>query len=285
MRAKDALKQALREEFVPALRAAGFKGTYPTWRLQVGDTTAVVTILAGQYNEGTYGTFEGAMSVVTPAWKEWLESEFSGGWYEPRKPGREQYWDGIARLALTPLNRSGGRSGWTIDSVDDAKIVARQMTEALNAGQLANLLRLTDPAELLADLTTITSSPPIRQVPRQRVALGRRLPGCPDRARRPAQRPRWPRVQSRMPTPRAMGQPPPGTHRTDPPRHQRRSVGSRTSRTPEQRGAVEPLSPNHARGASPSENHPFRAATCRPRVGSVSGSEVDLSDSTWVVKA
>ncbi|WP_191563197.1 DUF4304 domain-containing protein [Janibacter melonis] len=160
MRARDALKQALREEFVPTLRAAGFKGTYPTWRLQVGDTTAVVTILAGQYNEGTYGTFEGAMSVVTPAWKEWLESEFSGGWYEPRKPGREQYWDGIARLALTPLNRSGGRSGWTIDSVDDAKIVARQMTEALNAGQLANLLRLTDHAELLADLATITSSPP-----------------------------------------------------------------------------------------------------------------------------
>lgn len=160
MRARDALKQALRDDFVPTLRVAGFKGTYPTWRLHTGDTVAVVTVLAGQYNEDTYGTFEVAMSIVTPAWKEWLESKFSGGWYEPRKPGREQHWDGIARLTLTPLTRTNSLYDWMIDSVDDAKTVARQMTEALDAGQLANLLRLTHPDELLTDLDIINSLPP-----------------------------------------------------------------------------------------------------------------------------
>lgn len=156
------MKQALRDDFVPTLRAAGFKGTYPTWRLHTGDTVAVVTILAGQYNEDTYGTFEVMMSVVTPAYKEWLEDENRRHGWKPRKPGREQVWDGIARMTLSPLNPRDGRHDWTIDSVADAHTAARQMTEALNAGQLANLLRLTDPAELLADLTTIANLPPTK---------------------------------------------------------------------------------------------------------------------------
>ncbi|WP_163562476.1 DUF4304 domain-containing protein [Janibacter melonis] len=159
MRARDSLKQALRDDFVPTLRAAGFKGTYPTWRLHTGDTVAVVTVLAGQYNEGTYGTFEVMMSVVTPAYKEWLEAKYLRHGWKPRKPGREQVWDGIARMTLTPLNPRDGRHDWTIDSVADAQTAARQMTETLNADQLANLLRLTDPAELLTDLTAITNLP------------------------------------------------------------------------------------------------------------------------------
>ncbi|WP_252975700.1 DUF4304 domain-containing protein [Janibacter melonis] len=172
MRAKDALKQALREEFVPTLRAAGFKGTYPTWRLPAGDAVAVVSIFAGQYNEGTYGTFDVMMAVVTPAWSEWQADDVSSLWGSVTKrgerhplralpqPGREHYWDGLARLTLTPLTPTKSLYDWMIDSVEDAQTVARQMTEALNAGQLANLLRLTDPDELLADLTTIANLSP-----------------------------------------------------------------------------------------------------------------------------
>ncbi|WP_163562473.1 DUF4304 domain-containing protein [Janibacter melonis] len=160
MRARDALKQALREEFVPTLRAAGFKGTYPTWRLPAGDAVAVVSIYAGQYNEGTYGTFDVMMAVVTPAWSEWQADDVSGIWGSPTKPGRERYWDGIARLTLTPLTPTNSLYDWMINSVKDAQTVAHQMTQALNAGQLANLLRLTNPDELLADLTTIANLPP-----------------------------------------------------------------------------------------------------------------------------
>lgn len=96
MLARLALKHALQSEFVPALRAAGFRGTFPTWRLVRDGHVAVVHVHSGQYNEGSRADFEVMMSVVSPAWWAWMhECAHETIWGSSSRSGREHFTDGL----------------------------------------------------------------------------------------------------------------------------------------------------------------------------------------------
>lgn len=158
MRAIDALKQSLKHEFVPTLRAAGFAGTYPTWRLRADDAVAVVNVQAGQNNEGTHGTFAVNLAVVPRAWWEWTHDESAGLLRRSASAeGREQEYDGLLRKRLVPRGSRRRDHWWTINSVPEAVEAAGGMAAALRAGPLDDLIRFTDPDQLITHLRADTS--------------------------------------------------------------------------------------------------------------------------------
>lgn len=152
--AKDALKSAVKDGFVPTLRAAGFKGTYPTWRLERDGDTAVVNIQSGRYNEGTHGTFYVNLSVVPPSWWAWThECAPDSPWGSSSQPGRAHDWDGLYRGRLmSPGKLIGGPPQWTVDSPAHARAASAEMTAALNDVGMAEMLELMGPGRMLSAL-------------------------------------------------------------------------------------------------------------------------------------
>lgn len=146
------MKTAVKEDLVPTLKAVGFKGTYPTWRLERHGDVAVVNIQSGQYNEGTHGTFYGNLAVVPPSWWAWThECAPDTFWGSASKPGRAHDWDGLYRgRLLRPGKRKDDPSEWTVDSPAQARAVATEMTAALNGGGLSEVLELMGPGRMLA---------------------------------------------------------------------------------------------------------------------------------------
>lgn len=126
------MKSAVRDNMVPTLKAAGFKGTYPTWRLEREGDVAVVNIQSGQYNEGTQGTFYVNLAVVPPSWWAWThECAPDTFWGSASKPGRAHDWDGLYRgRLLRPGKRRGPSAKWTVDSLAQAKVVVAEMASA-----------------------------------------------------------------------------------------------------------------------------------------------------------
>lgn len=159
---------------MPTLRAVGFTGTYPTWRLERGGDVAVVNIQSGQYNEGTHGTFYGNLAVVPPSWWAWThECAPDTFWGSASKPGRAHDWDGLYRGRLRrPGKRKDDSSAWTwtVDSPGQARAAASEMTAALNDGGLSGVLELMGPGRMLAAVRSgaIDESSPVLDRPGMR---------------------------------------------------------------------------------------------------------------------
>ncbi|MDF2091605.1 DUF4304 domain-containing protein [Knoellia sp. 3-2P3] len=175
MLAKEALKGALRTEFGPLLRSLGFRGAFPTWRLQQGDDVAVVDIQPGRYNEGDFGDFYVNLAIVPAAWWAWTH-ECAGDtpWGSDSPKGRAREWDGLYRARSAPDDGQGrSDAGWPLDGVEEAATVAARMTSAL-PGALDPLLELLRPGRLLDamhsglidDQTPLNDRPGMRDIVR-----------------------------------------------------------------------------------------------------------------------
>ncbi|MFC7488129.1 DUF4304 domain-containing protein [Knoellia sp. CPCC 206453] len=172
MLARDALKLAVKANVVPTLRAAGFKGTYPTWRLEHDGDTAVVSIQSGQYNEGTYGSFYVSLSVVPPCWWVWThECAQETPWGSSSKPGRALPWDGLYRgLLIPPGKRNHDSTEWTVDSLAQARAASAEMTAALQDVGIRTMLGLMGPGRMLTALRSgaIDATSPVLDRPGMR---------------------------------------------------------------------------------------------------------------------
>ncbi|MFC7487909.1 DUF4304 domain-containing protein [Knoellia sp. CPCC 206453] len=172
MLAKDALKSAVKGNVVPTLRAAGFKGTYPTWRLERDGDTAVVNIQSGQYNEGTHGTFYVNLSVVPPSWWAWThECAPDSPWGSSSQPGRAHDWDGLYRGRLMrPGQHNDDSSEWTVNSPEQARAASAEMAAALNDVGMAEMLELMGPGRMLSALRSgaIDATSPVLDRPGMR---------------------------------------------------------------------------------------------------------------------
>lgn len=150
MLARDAMKAAITVDFVPLLREAGFKGTYPTWRLTKGDDVLVVRLVIGGYPEGTYAEFSVLLAVVPHSWWAWTHDEATNGLFaSTSKPGRDQAHDGFS-FVLDPRGEVWDSDhAWKVNSPADAKGVSAQMTAALSEHGLEQLVELTETGRLL----------------------------------------------------------------------------------------------------------------------------------------
>ena len=152
MLARDALKVAARTELVPMLRSYGFRGSFPTWRLQRGDDCAVVEIQAGQHNEGESGQFYLKLALVPGVWWDWThECASLTPWGSASKAGKVREWDGLYRADLAPTGEGQDVIPWTVVSEGQAAAVAVNMTAMLRV-VLDATLDLLRPSELLAAL-------------------------------------------------------------------------------------------------------------------------------------
>lgn len=148
MLARDALRQAVKTTLAPALRARGFRGTYPTWRLQREGDVVLVNLFGSQFNEGPYGDFLLTIGVVPAAWWSWSHecavghSLFESG----SRPGKEQPWDCLSSKIVRPRGR---REQWPVDADQDVTAVAEAMTAAALRA-LPAALALTGPGRLAA---------------------------------------------------------------------------------------------------------------------------------------
>lgn len=157
--ARNALKQALRAEFVPALRGAGFRGTFPTWRLVRDGHVAVVHVATE--GEGSHGFFQVMTAVVSPAWWAWKhECPHVTIFGSESRSGKEQFTDGVyqrqlRRGSIMPASTSWEWEWeWEMTSVEDATLIAADMTQSLVTTGMPKLLELMDPEVLLQAVTS-----------------------------------------------------------------------------------------------------------------------------------
>jgi hypothetical protein len=146
------MRTALRTNVVPVLRRAGFRGTFPTWRLERHGDVAVVNVQSGQYNEGTHGEFYVNLSVVPPSWWAWThECAAQTMWGSDSKDGNAKESDGLYRGRLARLGGRGSKAfEWTVDSAEQAKTVSAAMARALEDGSLETMLDLMGPGRMLS---------------------------------------------------------------------------------------------------------------------------------------
>jgi hypothetical protein len=113
--ARDALKTALRTDVVPVLRTAGFRGTFPTWRLERHGDVALVNVQASKYDVGVHGDFFVNLSVVPPSWWAWThECAAQTMWGSNSQEGHAREWDGLYRGAARPVGETR-LQGWPVD--------------------------------------------------------------------------------------------------------------------------------------------------------------------------
>lgn len=157
--ARMALKQALRAEFVPALRGAGFRGTFPTWRLVRDGHVAVVHVATA--GEGSHGDFQVMTAVVSPAWWAWKhECPHVTIFGSESQSGKERFTDGVyqrllRRGSIMPASKSWEWGWeWEMTSVEDATLIAADTTQSLVTTGIPKLLELMDPEVLLQAVTS-----------------------------------------------------------------------------------------------------------------------------------
>lgn len=170
MVAKDALRQAVKTDLGPFLRAVGFVGTFPVWRLHREGDIAVVEVWADKYNEGTYGQFYLTVAVVPPAWWAWThECAVDHPRGSTSREGRAREWDGLYCALLAPPG-PGPREAWEVDSVARAMEVSAGMTDAIRGRGLPSMLELMGPGRMLAALRAgrIDDTTPVRDRPGMR---------------------------------------------------------------------------------------------------------------------
>lgn len=148
MLARDALRQAVKTTLAPALRANGFRGTYPTWRLEREGDVVVVNLFGSKFNEGPYGDFLLTVGVVPASWWAWSHecAQGSSAFESESRPGKEQPWDCLSSKIVRPRGR---REQWPVDADQDVTAVAEAMTAAALRA-LPAALALTGPGRLAA---------------------------------------------------------------------------------------------------------------------------------------
>ncbi len=148
MLARDALRQAVKTTLAPALRGNGFRGTYPTWRLQHEGDVVLVNLNGSKFNEGTYGDFLLTVGVVPAAWWAWSHecAQGSSVFESESRPGKEQPWDCLYSRVVRPRGR---REQWPVDADQDFTAVGEAMTAAVLRA-LPSVLALTGPGQLAA---------------------------------------------------------------------------------------------------------------------------------------
>lgn len=150
MLANKALREAVKSSVAPALRDAGFRGTYPTWRYERDGDVAVVNIRGDKFNEDTYGRFLVNIAMVPSAWWAWShecarDHPVLGS---TSQEGKAQEWDGMYRSIVAPTTKRGDEH-WEVRSTTDAATVATLMTEALLEDGLPRLMDLMGTARTL----------------------------------------------------------------------------------------------------------------------------------------
>jgi hypothetical protein len=152
MTARDALKVSLRENFAPTLRAAGFRGTYPTWRrTEPSGDVAIVNVQPSVYNEGDLGEFYVNLAVVPAPWWIWQKECLSRISPLEAAPGKlPMEYNGLYRARLAPKGtRTPGTYQWVVDSVDGTSRTAAAMAAALEAQGLPALQDFLTPGKML----------------------------------------------------------------------------------------------------------------------------------------
>jgi hypothetical protein len=157
MLARDALTAAFRDAVVPLLRAAGFKGTYPTWRRaeESGDV-AIVNLQAGSYNESGFGEFYVNLAAVPEPWWAWQSECYAVVSPLAGEIGNvPAEYNGLYRSRLAPRGtRTAGTHRWTVTSTDGARDAAADIAAALVASGLPTLTTYLDRGRLLDALRT-----------------------------------------------------------------------------------------------------------------------------------
>jgi hypothetical protein len=152
MLARNALKAAFREAVVPLLRAAGFKGTYPTWRW-AGDAggVAIVNVQAGPYNEGDFGESYVNIAVVPEPWWAWQSECYAVVSPLAREIGKAPAeYNGLYRARLAPPGtHTPGSHTWTVTSANSAQDAAAGVAAALAANGLSTLTTYMNRENLL----------------------------------------------------------------------------------------------------------------------------------------
>jgi hypothetical protein len=152
MTARDALKVALREYVAPILRAAGFRGSYPTWRrAEPSGDVAIVNVQPSVYNEGDFGEFYVNLAVVPAPWWMWQQECLSKISPLEAAPGKQPMeYNGLYRARLAPRGtRTPGTYQWVVDSVDGASRTAAAMAAALEEQGLPALQEFLTPGRML----------------------------------------------------------------------------------------------------------------------------------------
>ncbi|MBV9486166.1 MAG: DUF4304 domain-containing protein [Frankiaceae bacterium] len=145
--AKDSTKKAVTKHLVPVIRATGFKGTWPTWRLiNERDDVAVINVQLSQWNTAQSARFYVNLAVAPRPWREWNAARLSR---PADKSVSEQ--DGLWRARLQPSPGLDTGGAWTVIDERSAEAAARDVVIRLEAqGQLREVVRLLNREAILA---------------------------------------------------------------------------------------------------------------------------------------
>jgi hypothetical protein len=152
MTARDGLQVALREHAVPVLQAAGFSGTYPTWRrADPSGDMAIVNVQSSPYNEHDFEEFYLNLAVVPKPWWIWTRECYSRVSPLAGTPGKQPNEShGLYRQRLAPNGtRTPGTYSWAVDSAEDARRIAATMAASLEQRGLPALGEFLDRAHML----------------------------------------------------------------------------------------------------------------------------------------
>ena len=147
MTARDGLKVALREHAVPVLRAAGFRGTYPTWRrADPSGDVAIVNVQSSLYHEQDFGEFYVNLAVVPKSWWIWARECYSRVSPLAATAGKQPNEShGLYRQRLAPEGmRKPGTYSWAINSAEDARPIVATMAASLEQRGLPALREFLD---------------------------------------------------------------------------------------------------------------------------------------------
>ncbi|UQX89261.1 DUF4304 domain-containing protein [Jatrophihabitans telluris] len=152
MTAPEALKSALRDRLGPALRAAGFKGSAPTWVLgSPTEDRAIVNVQSSDSSSRAETLFTVNLAVVPRAWWRW----------ESHKLGKTENrtvkeYDGLWRERLRARQQQalGRPEWWSVTDQASAHHAVDDVVAQMENGATAHLRALVEPGAMLAAART-----------------------------------------------------------------------------------------------------------------------------------
>lgn len=146
MVAKEAFTAMVQAHVGPPLRAAGFRGSAPTWRLTSpsGDV-AIVNLQRSRWDHGDAVTFYVNLAVLPALWWQCLKHD--GRAVRPRDPVEAH---GLLRRRLDAPAQEPLRGNWSIRGVDPGNDCGRMLQEELQRIAVPELRALLDRDHLAA---------------------------------------------------------------------------------------------------------------------------------------